>query len=123
MKRLIIIFAILMLAAPAYAKVYTLAWDAVTTNEDGSPCTDLAGYRIYCSLVSGDYTEGVRLCRIDVGNVTQTDIEVAVEEGDTVHFVATAYDTNQNESQYSNEVFDTIPFLCPAAPGALRLVR
>ena len=34
----------------------SLAWDAVTTNADGSPCTDLAGYKIYFGTASGQYS-------------------------------------------------------------------
>jgi hypothetical protein len=35
------------LAWTAFAGSVTLAWDAVTNNTDGTPCTDLAGYRLY----------------------------------------------------------------------------
>lgn len=38
---------------------YTVAWTAPTENEDGTPLTDLAGYRIYYGMVAGDYTETI----------------------------------------------------------------
>jgi hypothetical protein len=40
---------------------FTLAWQAPTENEDGSPLTDLAGYRIYYGTTSGKYSEEVAL--------------------------------------------------------------
>jgi hypothetical protein len=40
---------------------YTVSWTPPTQNEDGTPLTDLAGYRIYYGMVAGDYTETVKL--------------------------------------------------------------
>ena len=40
---------------------YTLSWVAPTENEDGTALTNLAGYRIYYGMVSGDYTETVEV--------------------------------------------------------------
>lgn len=36
-----------VMCAPGMSWAYTIAWDAVTTNADGTPITDLAGYRLY----------------------------------------------------------------------------
>src|SRR4030067_1427045 len=36
-----------------------LTWDAPTTNTDGSPLTDLAGYKIYYGDSSGQYSSTV----------------------------------------------------------------
>ena len=38
---------------------------APSINEDGTPLTDLAGYKIYYGTASGNYTNNV-----DAGNVT-----------------------------------------------------
>jgi Putative Ig domain len=40
---------------------FTIAWRPPTENEDGTPLTDLAGYRIYYGTSSGKYSEEVRL--------------------------------------------------------------
>ncbi len=75
----------------------TLSWDAVTTNEDGSPVTDLAGYRVYRSaLPGGPY---------DVQETVAFPVAVAeLNDGDN-WFVVTAFDTIGNESAYSNEAY------------------
>jgi len=84
----------------------SLAWDAVTTNADGSPCTDLAGYKIYFGTASGQY----RSSR-DVGNVVTyrlTDLSAG-----TTYFIATtAYDTSGMETGYSNEVVYNVAPAC-----------
>ncbi len=75
----------------------TLTWDPPSTNADGTPLTDLDGYKIYYCTSSGNYTKVV-----NVGNVTTYKIE-PLNPG-TYYFTVTAYDTSGNESDYSNEV-------------------
>jgi hypothetical protein len=75
-----------------------LAWDPPTTNVDGSPLTDLAGYKIYYGTASGTYGQP-----IDVGNVTTYTLTGLVQ-GQTYYIAATAYDTSNNQSGFSNEV-------------------
>jgi hypothetical protein len=73
------------------ASELTLAWDPNT--ED-----DLAGYKVYYGIQSGNYDS-----IIDVGNVTQytvTDLEPETR----YYFAVTAYDTSLNESGFSEEV-------------------
>ncbi len=75
-----------------------LAWDAPTTNVDGTPLTDLAGYKVYVGTAPGTYgTSG------NVGNVT-TYILSGLTSGQTYYIAVTAYDSDNNESDYSNEV-------------------
>ena len=76
----------------------SLAWDAPTTNADGSPLTDLAGYRIYYGTSSGVYAQSV-----DVGNVTTYTLTPLNKE-QTYFIAATAYNTSNNEGGFSNEV-------------------
>ena len=40
---------------------FTVAWQPPTENEDGTPLTDLAGYRIYYGTTSGKYSDEVLL--------------------------------------------------------------
>jgi len=70
----------------------TVSWDANTEN-------DLAGYKIYHGPESGIYDNV-----IDVGNVTNFDIEFYPG---THYIVVTAYDLAGNESNFSKEtVYD-----------------
>ena len=79
----------------------TLAWDAPTTNVDGTPIAGLAGFKIYYGTASGTYT-GI----VDVGSVTNYAINnLAVG---TYYFSVTAYDSVGSESDFSNEVSKTV---------------
>jgi hypothetical protein len=75
-----------------------LAWDAPTTNVDGSPLTDLAGYKVNVGTAPRTYNGS-----IDVGNVTAYPL-TGLPTGQTYYIAVTAYDTSGNESTYSNEV-------------------
>jgi len=72
-----------------------LIWDAPTTDSDGSPLNDLAGYKIYYGS-TGNYTAS-----IDVGNTRRYDTSV---HSSVTCFVVVAYDNLLNESEYSDEV-------------------
>ena len=86
-----------------YAGQATLSWVAPSTNEDGTPLTDLAGYKIYYGTASGNYTQNV-----DVSNVTTYTVN-SLNDGQTYYFVATAYNLARFESSYSNEISKIIP--------------
>src|SRR3989304_5988479 len=79
-----------------------LTWDPPTTNTDGTPLTDLAGYKVHYGTTSGNYTTV-----IDVGNVTTYTI-TNLTNNVTYYFATTAYDSSGNEIGYSNEVSKTI---------------
>lgn len=76
-----------------------MSWEPPTTNADGTELTDLAGFKIYYGKASGTYTE---VKDVNTPLATEDTIE-GLTEG-TYYFVATAYDTKGNESNYSNEV-------------------
>ncbi len=97
-----LIIFILLSAATVYAGEATLTWDPPTTNADGTPLTDLAGYKVYYGTESGNYSQS-----IDVGNVTTYTVS-GLTNGQTYYFAVTAYDTSGNESDYSNERAKTI---------------
>ena len=69
----------------------TLEWDPNTEPE-------LAGYRLYYGLSSGEYQYSV-----DVGNQTTYTL-TDLEAGKTYYIAATAYNTTGQESDYSDEV-------------------
>ncbi|NOZ67856.1 MAG: fibronectin type III domain-containing protein [Deferribacteres bacterium] len=84
-----------------------LTWTAPETNADGTPLTDLAGYKIYYGRLSGNYTEvkdvGIPSCE-PRGDKTECSYTVEGLSSGTWYFAITAYDTSGNESDYSNEV-------------------
>ena len=79
-----------------------LAWDAPTTNTDGSALTDLAGYRLYSGTASAAYG-----APIDVGNMTEYHV-TGLSSGVRYYFTVTAYDASGGESVFSNEVYKDI---------------
>ena len=112
----IILTASLVFAMPA-KRPTMLTWDPPTTNTDGTPLTDLSGYKVYWSTTSGSYSD---VKSKDVGNVVKADIKVITGSYDVdYYFVVTAYDTFKNESAFSNEVSSKDP-LVPGAPGNLK---
>jgi hypothetical protein len=90
-------------AVTAFAGTIKLAWDAPTTNIDGTPLTDLAGYKIYYGPTSGSYTN-----TLDVGNVTTSAVN-NLTDGLTYYFTVSAYNSAGVESSFSNEVSKTLP--------------
>jgi hypothetical protein len=81
--------------------IAVLAWSAPSTNVDGTPLTDLAGYKVHYGTSSGDYTAAV-----NVGPTTEYSI-TDLAPG-TYYIAVTAYDSSGRESGYSNEVSKTI---------------
>lgn len=80
------------MASSVWGADVTLQWIANTE-------PDLAGYKIYHGTSTGAYGEP-----IDAGNVTEYTVKDLA--GDQFHFfVVAAYDTEDLESDYSNEVF------------------
>ncbi|GCF84975.1 fibronectin type III domain-containing protein [Geobacter sp. SVR] len=80
----------------ATTKVVNLAWDP-STNQDGTPLSNLAGYKVHYGTTSGTYTSVVT---VDQGNTAA----VNISEPGTYYFVVTALDSDGNESGYSQEV-------------------
>ena len=77
-----------------------LSWSAPSTNEDGTPLTDLAGYKLYYGSLPGQYSQV-----ITVGDYTTAEIG-GLGTG-TYYLAVTAYDINGNESRFSNEIQHT----------------
>lgn len=95
------IFIAVIVTAMPFKQKTILTWDAPTTNTDGTPITDLAGYKIYWSINTGSYSDTVSK---DVGNVSSYDaLNLITPLKGYYCFVVTAYDTSNNESEFSNE--------------------
>jgi uncharacterized repeat protein (TIGR02543 family) len=95
-----LVFTLLISLHPSstFAGFATLSWDPPSINADGTPLTDLAGYKIYYGTSSGNYSQS-----IDVGNVTTYSVN-NLTDGLTYYFATTAHDNSGNQSSLSNEV-------------------
>lgn len=116
MRRLLILLCLLPVFA--WAGEATLSWTAPTQNTDGTPLTDLAGYKIYLGTVQG----GPYPVSIDIANPAATTFVVPnLTDGTTYFFVSTAYNSASTvqESDFSNEVSKLIPFPVPNPPSML----
>ena len=81
----------------------TLSWMPPTENTDGTPLSDLAGYKLYWGTSPGVYPSSVT---IDNPGVTTFIIENLVPA--TYYFVATAFNAEGAESEPSNEAISTV---------------
>lgn len=80
-----------------------LSWVAPTLRDDGSPLTNLAGYRIRYGTSPGSYPN-----QLQISNPGITSCVIEGLPAGTYYFVASAYDTNGQESGYSAVVSKTI---------------
>jgi len=95
-------FSIAVAAPPATGTV-TLSWTPPTTNSDGTPLVDLAGYRIVYGTASRTYTQSLT---IGAPAVSSAMIE-GLAQG-TWYFAVKAYTAAGVESDLSNEASKTI---------------
>ena len=98
-----LITVLLLFPFGAFGAELNLAWDANTE-------PDLAGYKIYYGIASGDYSHS-----IDVGNITEYTV-LDLDDGGTYYLAATAYDRDGNESGYSEELVHTCRYGKPIRP-------
>jgi len=88
---------------PGITGIATLSWAPPTVRTDGTPLTNLAGFRIYYGTAAGVYTTS-----ISVPNPGVTTYVVADLPAGRYFFVATAYDATGAESGYSPVATKTI---------------
>jgi len=81
----------------------SLSWSAPATNSDGTPITDLAGYRVYYGTASGFYTDNVTIS--DPATLSTT---ISNLPADTYYVIVRAFNSVNAESQASVEVSKTI---------------
>jgi len=81
----------------------TLSWTAPTQNDDGSPLTDLTGYKFLWGITPGVYPNSVT-----VNNPGITIYVIDNLAPGTYHFVAVAINAAGVESEYSNTTTTTI---------------
>jgi Bacterial TSP3 repeat len=92
----------ILIVVHAHAAQVQLSWTAPTTDTNGAPLTDLAGYHVYYGLTSLSYDVS-----IDVGLTTSAALS-GLGDGLTHYFAVTAYDQAGNESAFSDEVAHTL---------------
>lgn len=81
----------------AHSAPFRLNWVPPTTNVDGSPLTDLSGYKVYYGVSPGVYDT--------VSTITNIRNHVINKPVNTTwYFAVTAYDLDGLESAFSNEV-------------------
>ena len=85
-----------LFVAKAQSAQVNLAWDLNTEQ-------DLAGYKLYYGLERGNY-----LYYIDAGNQTSYTVS-DLEPNQVYYFAATAYDMDNNESDFSEEITYLVP--------------
>ena len=88
-------FLLLALAGQARAEQVSLAWDANTE-------PDLGGYKLYYGTAAQAYSQV-----INVGKNTQVTVS-NLSQGVTYFFAVTAYNLQGAESDYSNEIHNTV---------------
>jgi hypothetical protein len=90
-------------APPPPTGSISLSWSAPATNSDGSPITDLAGYRVYYGTASGFYTDNVTITNPSTLSTTLSNLPA-----DTYYVIVRAFNSVNAESQASVEVSKTI---------------
>jgi chitinase len=106
----IIVLLCITVAAPSHAMDVTLAWDANSES-------DLAGYKIYYGTHSGPPYSNTMNVPLTLQSFNPDSPQYTVQgltNGVTYYFVATAYNTQDVESDYSNEVYNDISASNPA---------
>ena len=81
----------------------TLSWTPPTTNTDGSPLTNLAGYRVYWGTSPGGFTSSVTLNNAGLASYVIDSLAPA-----TYYFAVTALSSTGVESALSNTASKTI---------------
>jgi len=97
------VFAIAVTAPGTTVRSATLSWQAPTKNIDGTPVTDLKGYRIRYGTASGAYTQ-----TLAVDDPATTRYVVDGLTAGTYYFTVTAYNTAGAESDPAPEVSKTV---------------
>ena len=81
----------------------TLSWEAPTSNTNGSPLMDLAGYRIYYGISATDLSHTVDITSIGMQTYVIDDLGPG-----TWYFAITAVTSSGSESTPSNIVTKTV---------------
>lgn len=89
--------SVVSIVSLAVTQVVTASWARPTTNSDGSPLTDLAGYVINYGSSSGEYTESVV-----ISNPATLSADLLLSPG-SYFFVIVSENSAGVQSKYSSE--------------------
>jgi hypothetical protein len=89
----------IVVTASASSGSATLSWTAPTRNADGSPLTNLAGFRVYYGTTAGSYTQSVQLPSPTMTSVVIEDLTPA-----RWYFAVKAYNSAGVRSTFSPSV-------------------
>jgi len=81
------------------SQAVTLSWDAPTENSDGTPLTNLQGYKVHYGAQPGAYSD-----TIEVANPGLTMYVVQNLAAGTYYFAISSYNSSGEESALSPEV-------------------
>jgi len=82
----------------------TISWTPPTQNEDGTPLSDLAGYKIYWGTTPGTYPNSVT-----INNPGLTTYVIDNLAPGTYEFVSTSFNAAGTESRFSNTAARSVP--------------
>ena len=85
------------------SRTATVSWDAPTTNNNGTPLTDLAGYRIYYGSSRENLSHTVKISTVGLQTYVIDDLEAG-----TWYFAVRAVASNGTESTLSDIAAKTI---------------
>jgi Fibronectin type III domain len=99
------------------SRTATVSWDAPTSNNNGTPLTDLAGYRIYYGSSPENLSHTVKISTVGLQTYVIDDLEAG-----TWYFAVRAVASNGTESTLSDIAAKTIqgevaPPEDPGLPG------
>ena len=100
-------FAIQVQSAGAATCSATLSWTPPTARTNGSPLTNLAGYRIHYGFASTSYDHLIDVNNPGIASYVVEGLGIA-----TWYFAVTAHDSDGLTSTYSNEVSKQISDFC-----------
>lgn len=135
MLALLLCFVPVVSAQTTTVKKILVAWEPVTLDADGNPCTDLGGYRLYIEALqtppqgkpsTSALTQSVGPTKHDNVDITA---EVFASAGTTspykpVKVWVTAFDSVGNESDYSDPVIiDISPTMDTTPPKPVTDIR
>ena len=85
------------------SSVVTLGWIAPTQNNNGTPITDLAGYKIHYGTASQDYTQVVSITNPSLSRYVLDSLASG-----TYYFAISSYNSQGLESPLSGEITATL---------------
>ena len=115
MKKMIVVLMLLSFVSVCFSAEFAIGVTVtdVSFQWDANPETDISGYNIYRSNVSGAYDSTKLVGTVNSPVVKFTD--VGVEDG-VWYWVITAFDTAGNEGGYSAELTATLDTVAPDPP-------